>query len=940
MAEPEVAPYQPTQEVRFAVVLYGGSSLAIYINGVVQELLHLVRATAPADAPTENGYPDEPLLAEDKLLGTEKVYRTLGRLLSWEQPGGGDGSLPDESAAITTRFVVDILSGTSAGGINGIFLAKALANEVGIDQLRDLWFNEGDMKKLLYDDKSYEGVRLEKVEQPPSLLNSRRMYWELLSALKGMSAQIGGTKQQSRLVDELDLWITATDIYGLAVPIDLWDRTVYEKRHRNVFRFSYANAFASDVDVPRQNDFEPEIDPLLAFAARCTSAVPFAFEPMQLADVDGVVKANPEWAGEYGQSPSQNPAWERFFKDYVPAREEERWYTKQSFGDGGYLDNKPFTWATSGLMRRRADLPVDRKLIYVEPDPGTDHVLVKTPDDPLPRAKPRSKQVPLAKPDALENTKAAALELPRAEPIRDDLQALLVRNRDLARIERIRRSVDDVVADDWRQPADEGKPPSVWKLGKDDWLDATPEELAARRGLQYLAYHELKIVTVLDELAEAATILAGFDPDSDERTAIRCFVQGWYELTQTDARAQNQFLLDFDLPYRLRRLAFLQDRIDQLLRRDERALEILAHGAGDPESAPTTFDDATLIRLKRDLNGMLTRLRDARRALRARDPENPSFAQLQGLGMTTNELMEVLSEALNQDESDARAREKLADPDLKRRFDELAGGIREQLVPAFAVPENDPCALLESECKAAPDEGTGVAVRALLRFCKRYEAYDSVTLPIAYGAVDEADRVEVIRVSPEDATGIVDELAGGCRKLGGIHYGHFGGFLKRKWRENDYMWGRLDAADRLLTALLPGQTALQERLKQEAFHEILREERPDEDAGAYIERLKVECAQRKHDKDKTIVRTEVDREAALDLIERAAKITHKVLDGVKTNLLTRPIVKGIGFAAGVGAFAADLTGKTLAIVDEGRKAEHWLGRLGAGIRKRLPFGRK
>ena len=36
-----------TQEVRFAVVMYGGSSLAIYMNGVAQEMLHLVRATPP-----------------------------------------------------------------------------------------------------------------------------------------------------------------------------------------------------------------------------------------------------------------------------------------------------------------------------------------------------------------------------------------------------------------------------------------------------------------------------------------------------------------------------------------------------------------------------------------------------------------------------------------------------------------------------------------------------------------------------------------------------------------------------------------------------------------------------------------------------------------------------------------------------------------------------
>jgi hypothetical protein len=37
----------PDREIRFAVVMYGRVSLAIYINGVAQELLNLVRPTAP-----------------------------------------------------------------------------------------------------------------------------------------------------------------------------------------------------------------------------------------------------------------------------------------------------------------------------------------------------------------------------------------------------------------------------------------------------------------------------------------------------------------------------------------------------------------------------------------------------------------------------------------------------------------------------------------------------------------------------------------------------------------------------------------------------------------------------------------------------------------------------------------------------------------------------
>src|SRR5262249_12842730 len=119
MSSPGSANY--THEVRFAVVMYGGVSLAIYINGIAQELLRLVRATAK-DPPTTPS-------------GTELVYRKVSYLLAAENDQVTDEerqeineAVKDPSIIPPTRFVVDILSGTSAGGINGIFLAKALAN--------------------------------------------------------------------------------------------------------------------------------------------------------------------------------------------------------------------------------------------------------------------------------------------------------------------------------------------------------------------------------------------------------------------------------------------------------------------------------------------------------------------------------------------------------------------------------------------------------------------------------------------------------------------------------------------------------------------------------------------------------------------------------------------------------------------------------------------
>ena len=40
------------------------------------------------------------------------------------------------------------------------------------------------------------------------------------------------------------------------------------------------------------------------------------------------------------------------------------------------------------------------------------------------------------------------------------------------------------------------------------------------------------------------------------------------------------------------------------------------------------------------------------------------------------------------------------------------------------------------------------------------------------------------------------------RKLAGMKMGHFAGFLKRSWRANDWLWGRLDGVEHLVTAVI------------------------------------------------------------------------------------------------------------------------------------------
>ena len=142
------AKINPQREVRYAVVMYGGVSLAIYINGVAQELFQLSLSTA-----TSPGASGEPLEPEPK--GTAATYRMLARLLTLgpshlealerqmpEDKTGVDalGALVENLGGdIRVKFVVDTISGTSAGGINGVFLGKALAcNQelIGLEAVR------------------------------------------------------------------------------------------------------------------------------------------------------------------------------------------------------------------------------------------------------------------------------------------------------------------------------------------------------------------------------------------------------------------------------------------------------------------------------------------------------------------------------------------------------------------------------------------------------------------------------------------------------------------------------------------------------------------------------------------------------------------------------------------------------------------------------------
>lgn len=814
--------YDPDEEVRLGIVLYGGVSLAIYINGVVQELFNLVRATAPKV--DEHGRPgtdllvadDENLPDDERLTEVQKCYRRLAQL-------DAEGNPADE--AVTRRFVVDIISGSSAGGINGVYLAKALANEAtSINSLKNLWIEQGGLEELLDDGETRKKLRHRMPLTSPheSLFSSDLMYLRLLDALDDQDAA-GPVPAgpdwapPSPYVEELDLWVTTTDLDGLPLPIQLADRKVTEKRHRHVFHFVFGEAQA---DKGRRNDFVPRHNRMLAFAARATSAFPVAFRPAQLADIDRVkrskagkqlskkIRTTSDLVEENRKQLSDEPderapepidrtstddewaAWFRPYRDLDPNFD----YASVSFSDGGGIDNKPFGWATDTLATRTAALPVDRWLLYVEPDPG-DPVHDPTADRP-------------ERPDVLSSTVSAA-SLGRVENIRDDIERLAEASHRRERIGQAIESIEErlkTIGSNAEKAAASG-----------DWFDEGSQAMD-EWGLQYAAYFRLRIEAQQQEFARSMARLPWHAPESPKSRAYASLVSAWitsdyidpYEQTREEAEqsAQNRedqrdteiaspvlayaaadrentkyFLRSYDISYRIRRLVFMARRADDLLRQSDDELEEIVG-----VTLETAAEFRSEIRIVKAALGVIeSRLRRHVPSIRS---HLDTTARASDFVLSDAEVEQVLSEGPTE-----------------------LWNLRQEDFRGFA---QGVAAFLRALFKAASDEaGAALAVdpkkslvrnRALWRLRRDYERfadYDQVTFPLHLTSTitGEADEVQVARISPKDATRFFEE--GEREKVAGNRLGHFGAFLDKGWRENDIMWGRLDTAERLVSLFGP-----------------------------------------------------------------------------------------------------------------------------------------
>jgi patatin-related protein len=866
----EATPGAVTKEIRFAVVMYGGVSLAIYMNGIAQELLHLVRSTARE---AWNGSGEGTFLFNSNQCdGTEKVYRKVAQFLSGASEDGNH-----------LRFIVDIVSGTSAGGINGIFLSKALANNETMDDLKEMWITEGDISKLLNDQESHL-PGLDNDSPPRSLLNSDRMYIKLFEAFRAMertrikSAPDDRAKQVS-LVKELDLFVTTTDINGQIVPLSLFDRLVYERRYKYAFRFRH--------DTERQ-DFTEANDAFLAFAARCTSSFPFAFQPMQLFTLRDLLQScddsNYHAGGKYSYD-SRLPIWTRDFLPRLTFTEYETGAEYRSFGDGGYLNNKPFSYAIELLSKRSAEIPGERKLLYIEPSP-------EDPERGLMSASPKQRMAATVAPNALQNSTAALLSIPRYETIQEDLQRVIDRNRLIRKVNELVSLVSYQLEQTAEAQGQPGPEMSLQKLRDDEKCCA------------YVGYHLIRVYALTDELAQTIAHLSDVDEQSSHYFALRCLVRQWRMQTYVlDGRLMpeqgespasdmadatySKFLLEFDISYCLRQTMFVRTQINTFYDLDwkeldgetvERLKRLKLAEIIQDETRRREFSEGLLI-LKAEFDAIFRNLRDVVRGIQdsgrqsetEMSPPNALRNSVHNLRIGHKELDEILGvskgnhsgvSAVGSKTEDrwrrvfapqeldsvdgnlllARAGQILERPEVRSGLDALQGALKERLSEAMKSSQDRAKGVLEESDKIMKTEGSREALRLVRFYYSHFYCFDSVLFPILYETeTGEPEHVDIVRISPEDATAIVDENSpDGHPKLMGTTFGHFGAFLEKTWRQNDILWGRLDGAERLIRVLLPpGHPRSSEvpALIREAQKIIIGEELRPEDKGEICEML-------------------------------------------------------------------------------------------------------
>lgn len=366
--------------------------------------------------------------------------------------------------------------------------------------------------------------------------------------------------------------------------------------------------------------------------------------------------------------------------------------------------------------------------------------------------------------------------IPREQPIRDDLDRIEQKSRDAARLKRIvmelqpdiDRAVEKLFGFTFLLDR-----PSPKRLA--GWRAKAQQAAAERAGYAFGAYALTKFEAILDQLA-SLTMKAAGQPMADiaplaEALRGELETRGLMRLTDAHGGATAEAIAFFrahDTGFRVRRLEMLARKL-----------------ARDWQLDPEISEDAS-DRARDRLYEIL--------ALYHRADEDVLHSQ---------PFAELAADALRQ-----------------------PGAVLDFLASQRLLPGTDLAA--EELLIEALEDMPKVLKRRMLLTYLGFPFYDVATLPLSRReGVDEFNPIKIDRISPDDARSIRE--GGTAATLRGIEFYNFGAFFSRDYRENDYLWGRLHGAERMidLVASTVGGSVPEATIragKRAAFLAVLEEE--------------------------------------------------------------------------------------------------------------------
>lgn len=366
--------------------------------------------------------------------------------------------------------------------------------------------------------------------------------------------------------------------------------------------------------------------------------------------------------------------------------------------------------------------------------------------------------------------------IPREQPIRDNLEVLEEESRQRARmraiVDAMRPEIEDAVEKLFGFTLFLDRPTTARLT---TWRNRAQQAAAERAGFAFNAYAQVKLDGIVRHLAETICTAAPEAARCDEIEAALWSYLPNLGLDRLATRGKGatpeavDFFRSHDIMFRIRRLKLLARR----LAHDWDDLEDIAPDAREA-ARDAVFRAQALYQAREGVMGL-----------------GPGFAAT--ASVATSDPGAVLNALAAR--RDLKAIDLAVDAMLVDALDGMDKPLRRRVLLAYLG----------------------------------FPFYDIATLPMLQGeGLGEFDAVKVDRISPDDAPSIRPGGTFAC--LRGVEFFNFGAFFSRAYRENDYLWGRLHGAERMIdiiasTAEQPLADHVIRTLKRDAFLAILEEER-------------------------------------------------------------------------------------------------------------------